>query len=178
MKQIRSIKIKGDLSSVSIGFEEAKEIEGDEEEDVVIKNHYSVKSKYRPHKDFTDAMKKLRKNALEVCEITVDSKSIGDWNVSGLSVAGDMEMKQSRVILTVTKTVKKTGKEISFKTPQVTMFPEKDEENRYHNAEELTKGIVKAIEEAMKYMGGKYDDSAEDQLPLFTFDDIQLVFDK
>lgn len=167
MRQIRQVKIKPDLSEVQIKFVEVGEIASEEEDDVIT-NEFSTKSKIRPHKDFVDAMKKLRKLALDVCEMPIDSKQVIFWNVIGISIQGDMSMHQSRIVMTLAKQVKRTNKMISFKTPQVTMFPEKDDESRYGKAEELTKLVEEVCSEAMLYLTGKYEEEGG-QLPLFVF---------
>ena len=100
----------------------------------------------------------------------VESTDIAYWMVTGIDIKGDMELHQSRVVMTLTKQVPRTGKEITFKTPQVTMFPEKDDPKRYHDAETLTKLIEAACEEATEYLNGKYDNEGA-QIPLFPSED-------
>jgi len=158
-KQITSIKISDDLNEVKIGFTNVLTHESEnEEEGNHIHNSYLVKGKIRPHKDFIEEMKKLRKFALELCEMDVNSKEIGDWNVCGLQIAGDIFLHQSRAVLQLAKKVNRTNKVIKFKTPQVTMFPEADEATRYASAEKLTTQIECCIEEAYNYLNGKYED--------------------
>ncbi len=167
-KQITSIKINDDLNGVKIGFGYSVllETEGEEEGNDFISNDYQIKSKLRPHKDFLDSMKQLRKHGLEICEMSVDSKELKEWTVAGFKIAGDMILHKSRVVLEMSKKVQRTNKIIKFKTPQVTMFPEKEDELRYAEAEKLTVLIEGVIAEAWAYLNGKFEDT-DIQLKLF-----------
>lgn len=172
-RQLRKVKISNDFDSVEVAFvlinpneQVPTEEEEDEESDGSVKpNEYKTKSHNRPHKDLTDSMKKLRKHALEICEITIDSKEISSWNVAAMDISGDYLMKQSRVILTLSHFVKSTGKVISFKTPQITMYPEKSDAVKYHGADKMTTIIEDVIEEVWSYLAGKYEQKG--QLPIF-----------
>jgi len=170
-KQLSKLKLSADLNKVTIGFVDiqtthtaAEESEGMDEEKK-IKNQYLVKGSHRPHKTLSDSMKKLRKYALELCDIEVSSKHIGDWTVSAISIAGDMTLRQSRVVMTLAKECP-TGKVIEFDVPQVTMYPEKEAEDRYHRAEEMSVLIEDIVEEAFLYLGGNYEVKYDGQLPL------------
>jgi hypothetical protein len=167
-KQITSIKIDDDLNGVKIGFGYSvlSETESQEEENDFIPTQYHIKSKLRPHKDFIDSMKQLRKHGLEICEMAVDSKELKEWTVAGFKIAGDMILHKSRVVLEMSKKVQRTNKIIKFKTPQVTMFPEKEDELRYVDAEKLTVLIEAVIDQAWAYLNGKFEDS-DIQLKLF-----------
>lgn len=168
-KQIQSIKLSDDHNEVEVSFvntitpESDSEEIGEESKKQIEQYFYS---KIRPHKDFIDAFKKLRKAALEICDIEVSNKSLSDWNVSGVKIAGDMFLHQSRVILTLSKIVNMTNKVIKFKTPQVTMFPEMEDTERFSGAEALTKQIESLIDETWAYLNGKFEDE-EMQLELF-----------
>jgi hypothetical protein len=167
-KQITSIKIDDDLNGVKIGFGHSilMKSESIEEEAETLSTQYQVKAKLRPHKDFVDAMKSLRKHGFEICEMTVDAKEIKQWTVLGFKIAGDMLLHKSRVVLEMGKKVDRTNKIIKFKTPQVNMFPEADEESRFHDAEKLTGLIESVIEEAWAYLNGKFEDT-DLQMKLF-----------
>lgn len=164
-RHLRSIKIAPDYSSVKVQF--VNQAVGEEiEEDVVIKPHkYSVDASNRPHKDFTDAMKKLRKFAFELIEEEWDTKST-KWTVIQMKIAGDVSMQQSRVQFVLGKMTEKTGKGLEIKTPQVAMYPDKDDTQRYYNAEKMSAQVEEAIEEVWSYLFlGK--NGEEIQLPLF-----------
>lgn len=158
-----SINAKG---KVSIAFSEVitlPPVEGEDESETSA-NEYTVRSPNRPHKDFLDAMKKLRKDALAIGELNFDAKSITSMTVSDIKISGDMVMKQSRVQMTLAKEVKRTGKRIKIgPLPQVTMYGE--EASEYDNAEAMTQLIEAVVEEAWLYLGGKCE--GEEQLPLF-----------
>jgi len=130
-RQITGIKIDAE-ENVEISFSEIVPLpekgngteEEEDDEPGVLTNEYTGKFAPKPHKDFTDAMKNLRKLALDVCEMEVGS--VVDYNVSGIKISGDLLKRQSRVVLTVSKYVKRTDKVISWKTPQITMYGESD----------------------------------------------------
>lgn len=170
-KQLSKIKVSSDLNSVTIGFTDtltthtAAEGDGGMDEEKKILNKYQAKLSHRPHKDLTDSIKKLRKFALELVDIKVDNKDIGDWTVSCVSLSGDVTLRQSRAVLTLAKECP-TGKVIEFKCPQVTMYPEKEAEDRYHNAEKMSEIIEDLIEEGWSYLMGKMSEDSDGQLPL------------
>lgn len=168
-KQIRKIEISDDLTSVRVEFARVSAQEPPEgmEESIVLVDEYKVSSDRKPHQDLINAMKVLRKSALDVCEMKVVDKNIGDFNVTSIKISGDMLLKQSRVELTVSKLVPRTGKYVKWKTPQVTMYGNSE----YDKADELTALIEKAVNEALAYLGGKYEH--DNQLPLF--ENIELV---
>lgn len=186
-KQITKIKIAADESKVIICFNNliktdtpnGTEEEEDEEDSSLISNEYQIKGKHRPNQEFLDAMKGMRKLTLEACEISVDSKELPTWTVSGIKIAGDVFLKKSRVVLTLAKTVKRTGKVIELNSPQITMYPEQDDLSRFHAADKLSKLIEEVIEHAWDYLNGNYGDEDPAQLPLFqTAPKLQTKFDK
>jgi len=176
-KQIKKIKLHPDLSKVRIEWDNlVTSTEAEDEESKPLKNEYGVTGRYKPRKEFVDTMKKLRKFGHELCGMTVESKEIGDWTVSEVSFAGDVLLKQSRAVLKLSKETP-TGKLIDFKCPQVTMYPEKDDESRYTGAEKMSVILEDLIEEAWLYLNGEYAD--EGQLPLFqTEPKLQTNFDQ
>lgn len=161
-QQIRKIAIDA-KGKVKIDFVEitAGEEIPDQEEPNVIVNEYFVKSPRKAHKDLLDSMKKLRKFALEICEMIFETKALTFYDICAIKINGDIALRQSRVILTVSKEVRRTGKEIKFKTPEVTMYGDSE----YERASEMAKVIENVIKEAQLYLGGKCADG--DQLPLF-----------
>ena len=115
----------------------------------------------KPHKDLTQSLKALLPFALEIAEMEVGSKKLKDYTVSGMKISGDVFLQKSRVILIMSKLVRRTGKVVTIVTPQVTMYGESE----YENAEKMTKQIERVITESWAYIGGKYQEP--DQLPLF-----------
>jgi hypothetical protein len=165
-KQPRKIKISPELDSVEIHFDVVTSNDSEESEDAPAKPHsYKVKSPNRPHKDFVDCMKKLRKHALELCEIAVDSKDINQWGISEVKVDGDYLLQQCRITMTLFKLVKSTGKIIQIKTPQCTLYPQSDDSVKYANADKLQAVFEDLVEEAYSYLSGKMDEQG--QMPLF-----------
>lgn len=179
-RQITSIGIDADLA-VSIGFTEIvpnesedlkiidpkskgngtdgeEEVEEMEETPARVISH-TVDAPYRPHKDFIEAIRGLKKHVLAICEMP----GLSDFSVCKLNIDGDVLLRQSRVVMTVSKHVKSTDKEIKFKTPQVTMYGESE----YAGAEAMSKVINEVIDEAWKYIDGKYSPEEGKQLPLF-----------
>lgn len=134
----------------------------DDEKDAPIGYKYTLGSPRYPHKDFIDAMKKLRKHALAICEMEYgDSKQLAKYEVIKVKIAGDVTLRQSRVVMKVAKLVDRTEKYIKWTTPQVTMYGE----SKYEDAPDLAKLVEHLILEANAYMNGKSQE--EDQLPLF-----------
>ncbi len=176
-RQIQGIKITPNLDTVKIKLASIVSVDdtGEEEADNIVGNMFVITGKHRPHKDFVDAMKKLRKSGLELLEITTDS--VTDWTVQEISISGDVVMKQSRVVMTLAKKIKRTGKVSTIKTPQTTMYPEKEDDQRFAGAEAMSKLIESCIDEAVKYLNGKYE-SDEKQLPLFPFEVLETNFDR
>jgi hypothetical protein len=117
----------------------------------------------QPHEDLFLAMKGLRRDALKICEIEVDSKDIGNYTVCKIQIAGDLLLKQCRVTLTIGKLVKRTGKIVLIKTPQTTLYGQSE----YEGADKLAPLIEKAVDEIEKYMHGKFAGTNVHQLPLF-----------
>ncbi len=175
-RQIQKITMNADCDEFKIVFAaltgeqdfEGEEEEGEGEGIKVRPRVYSARSGSNdmPHKDFIDAMKKLRKFAFEIAEMTVDSKELPSWTVSEIKISGDYTNKQSRVIMKLAHYVKATKKVIPLgPLPQVTMYPQKDDAVKYHNAGAMTKQIEEVIMEAWLYLNGKFDQKG--QLPIF-----------
>lgn len=176
-RQIQGIKITPDLNTVRIKLASIVSVDGEGEEDADnhIGNQFVITGKHRPHKDFVDAMKQLRKFGLELLEITTES--VTDWTCQEISISGDVVMKQSRAVLTLAKKVKRTEKVATIKTPQATMYPGKEDDQRYANAEKMSKQIEACINEAVAYLNGKYE-TEDGQLALFPFKQLETNFAK
>lgn len=163
-KRLRSIQIDPDTLEVKIGFHEVITLapEGDEEgESHAITNKYTVKSPRKPHKDFVNKMRSLRKYAMELAEI--NDPDVKNYTVSAVKIDGDMLMKQSRASMVLSKKVERTGKVIDIKVSQVAMYSDSD----YHSHEKMSRAIEELEAEAWAYIGGKYMDETPNQLPLF-----------
>lgn len=140
--------MKPDLSQTAVKFEYS--VDGEDEDGDVVTD--GPTSSIRPNKEFIDAMKNLRKLALDVCEVVPNAKEIGLWRVSQVKISGSIALKTSRVSFKLSKAVERTNKEVAFgPTPQVVMYPEKEDESRYHKAEELAKLVERVCEEALAY---------------------------
>jgi hypothetical protein len=145
------------LQEVSHIANETPEAIGDEEEsgDETNTDGFGLDSYRKPHKDFIDCFKKLRRLALAACDIGVEPKEVTDsWNVFAVKIDGNIETKQSRVLITLQKFVKRTGKYIRFKTPQITMYPEKDDVQAFKDADKITVIVEDLIEECWAYSDG------------------------
>ena len=175
--QIKSISIKPD-GKVKIAFNEliaigerpeGNIIESDEDEPNILVNEYSVRSPQLAHKDFLDAMKKLRKHALDICEIVIDAKNLTSFTVSEVRLDGDIALRQARVQFILSKEVKRTDKQIKIgPTPQTTLYGESE----YEGAEALAKLVEAVVSEAFAYLEGKGENEA--QLPLFPTINIEM----
>lgn len=170
-RQLLNLKIAEDLNHVEIKFAEVNARESDsEEEDDIKQNTFTAESTNRPHKDFVDAMKKLRKHGLAILgiELADEAKQLKNWTVSGIKISGDMLLKQSRVILTLSKKVDLTGKIARIKTGQVTLYPKVDDAVKYHDADKLANLVEDVVKEAWAYLfSGKYESETNPQLALF-----------
>ena len=160
-KQLRSLSISDEF--VKITFVEADYIaasnENEEEDDKVSEHLFSVRSAIRPHKDLTDAMKKLRKLGLEALEINVaDAKDVHQWDCVAINIAGSITLQKSRLIMTLEKNVKATGKGAKIKTGQITMYPDAEDKVKFPFADKLTPLIEDVCREAFEYLNGKTDD--------------------
>lgn len=184
MRQIKSIFLENSPvlpPNVVIKFGHASDDleingEGDGEDERRIPS-WTCDSPYMPHKDFINAMKSLRKLALEICEITLDedAKEWTSWGVREIKFSGDYDMKKARVVLMITHHVKATDKVIKFASPQLTLHPKDEDKVKYPHADKLAKAINEIVGHAWDYMNGKYGEDLNDnrlQLPLFEFEPV------
>lgn len=160
-KQLRSLAISDEF--VKITFVEGDYIAGstdaEEDDDKVSEHLYSVKSAIRPHKDLTAAMKKLRKLGLEALEINLaDDKDVHQWDCVGINIAGNVTLQKSRLVMTLEKKVRATGKGAKIKTDQITMYPDAEDKVKFPFVDKLTPLIEEVCDEAFAYLGGKTDD--------------------
>ncbi len=168
-KQLRYLAITDEY--VKIAFVESDFIagsgEGEEQDDDKVQEHlFTVKSMLRPHKDLSDSMKKLRRLALEVLEINLaETKDYSAWNVTAINIAGSVTLQKCRLVMTLSKKVKLTGKECPIKTPQITLFPDAEDKVKFPFADKIAPIIEDIIEECWSYLNGKSED--EGQYALF-----------
>jgi hypothetical protein len=162
-KIFRGIKItaKGRVV-INFGKRIIKPLEEGQDTNDEVEIDYQIKCNQQPHKDLFDAMKMLRKHALALAEIDVDTKALTNYTVIGFVISGDIEKQNSRIDMIIGHTVKRTGKIISIKTGQVVMY---GDDSDYKDNEEMSKLVVKAINEVWLLVGGKFQE--DDQLPLF-----------
>lgn len=174
-RQLVSVRISNDADEVKIKFREiiTKELEEGQEENQVVTNDFTVTSKNKPHKDFIDSLKKLRKFGLAALEINLadddgpGKEQIRLWSVLALKFSGDVIAQQSRVVMTLGKYVKRTKKVSEIKTGQITMYPQNDDVTKMADVDKMTAIVEDVIEECWSYLDGKYADEDEGQLPLF-----------
>lgn len=173
-KLLKSLRIiDKEASGVKINFVEEVILpprDGEEESTTKMIPH-KIDGPFRPRKQMIDSMKKLRKFALELLEIEVDSRDIAHWTVSQIKISGDILKKNSRVVMTLAKFVKATGKMSEIKCGEITMYPTVDDKVKYHKAEEVTAIIEDIVEEVWLYMEGQHD---EGDLAVFTRNEEQL----
>lgn len=151
---------------------EVSEEESDEEQEDKgsndIVNDHKITGRFAPHDDFLDAMTSLRKFALELVEIDVTDRTRPSWSVNDIKIDGDHLMKQSRLTMNLVHFVKRTEKHIKVgPVSQVTLYPEADSPDAYHQASALAKAIDKVLNEAVLYLNGKYAEDKFADLPLF-----------
>jgi hypothetical protein len=170
-KQISQIEISDDLTEVEVKFQFSTTSTSEEEEvddDATKKHEHSIKGRYLPSKDLVDAFKNLRRLGLEANEIEVSTKDITNWMVYKVKISGDMDLKKSRVLMTLGHKIDWCNGIKKMPTPQITMYPGKDETGRFFNAEKLAIAVEKLVEEAWEYLNGKTgEDKSVVQLPLF-----------
>lgn len=165
-KLLRRISLSNNLDEVQVDFIIVSENQSENEDSAPVKPYvYKVKGPHRPHKDLVDSMKKLRKHAFALNEMTVDSTQINTWTVCELKIDGDYLQKQSRATMKLAHMVKRTKKVVKMPVGPVTMYPKQDENVPYVEADKMTEIIEDIIEEAFSYLGGKTEETG--QVPLF-----------
>lgn len=179
-KQLRSLLITDKL--VKIAFVEADYIAGssdneEDDNDSVREHKHTCASPIQPHKDLTDSMKKLRKLALEALEINLaEAKDAYTFDVIGISIAGNVSMKKSRLKIKLGKNIKLTGKQCPIETGQITMYPDQEEKVKFPNADKISPIIEDIIEEVWEYLKGtKTGDEEGRQFALFPERDLQTA---
>lgn len=147
------------INAQKVATIEADEDEG-EEESTHKKLVYKIDSPLKPHKDLTNAFRKLTKYALELVEI--EDENTEDYCVTKVKINGDMLMKKSRAEFEIGKVVHRTGKVVKIKTGEAVMYGESD----YHNADKMAVDVEAFEKECQLYIGGKYREDMGVQMPL------------
>lgn len=165
----QGMKIKKKSTIVYFEREVVNELKEGEEENTTWRTWYPIESEIPPHKDFLDALKALRKPALQLGEIVVEESTHVTYNVLTVKITGDMEMQQSRCEMVLGHKVKRTDKIIPIPTGEYVMYGDSD----FEGAAATTKKLEKLKEEAWAYcFDGKFGtpESADpNQLPLALF---------
>jgi hypothetical protein len=132
------------------------------------------KAPFHQHKDFSAALYRLTKHALELLEIYPDKEHGGkkDYTVTGIHVKGDIDMQTARVNLIVGKFVKRTDKIVPIVTGEVALYDNDGDGSDYADIDALAKDIETLQAEAFAYLDGKAAEEeiklvANNQLPLF-----------
>jgi len=172
-RQLISLRIEPDLSSVKAKFKETviRDIpEGQEgAENIVSVRYFESECTERPHKDLSDAIKKLRRHGMAILGIELhdEARTIKAWTVTQIKISGDMVLEQSRVSMKLALKVESTGKVSEIDVPQVAMYP-KEEAGKYHDIQKLTVIIEDIVEEVWSYLfEGKFETGTNGQLALF-----------
>lgn len=125
-----------------------------------ITNEWPAKCSHKPHEDFKNELLKLRKYALEICEI--DEKTKTQYKVTSMVISGSMELEQARVMFSLRKDIKKLGRPANITTPQILLYGEE-----YERAGELEEQVQRVIAEALLYVSGKTgENNGKEQLQL------------
>lgn len=139
------------------------ELEEGEEDNTVYTDEYPVSSNRPVHEDLTKALKALTAEGLSLGEIEIEgSKSA--YTIIGVSIAGDMELMQSRCSLVVGHKVKRTGKVIPIKVGEFVMYGESD----FPDTDKAVRKLEALKSECYAYsFEKKYGTKDPNQLPLF-----------
>lgn len=114
---------------------------------------------YAPHKDLKKAMKDLAYHALSLYGL--DDPSIKDTTVSSVQVSGELENRNARVLLTISKDLHWTKKPTKTKLPQLPLF----DQILYEKNDKLVELLLVLVKEVWEYIGGKHE--WKEQLPIF-----------
>lgn len=170
-RQLVSIRVAPDLSSVKVKFKEivTLELEEGQEDNHRSVREYSTKSIDRPHPDLVESLTKLRRHGLKILnlELKDEARTIKQWTVLAVKIDGDMVMEQARIQMTLGLKVESTGKVPDLKVPQIAMWP-KEGEGTYHDIAKMTAIVEDLVEEVWSYLfEGKFETEVNGQLALF-----------
>jgi hypothetical protein len=175
-RHLRKLTISDDLNEVNVMWDETRLYELPEGADENAENEirtitHATTSPFRPHKNLTDALKKLRKHGLAIqgIELADESKQIKRWIVRDLQIDGDHNKQQSRATITLGVISDLTGKVSPLKVGTVTMYPKDEDKVKYLGAPQMTTIIQDIEAELWEYMDGKIEsiDIPDPQYSLF-----------
>lgn len=106
---------------------------------------------YAPHKDLKKAMKDLTTHALALYGFP--DASIKDTTVSGVQVSGEIENRNARVLLTISRDLDWSKKPVKTKLPQLTLF----DQILYDKNPKLIELLEVLVKEVWLYIGGKHE---------------------
>lgn len=113
--------------------------------------HHRLEGNAGPHPDLIRAMRKLRKAALQICDIE-DLPHLEDYTVTGLSLSGEED--ETQAVITVSKQVEWSGKAYTFNTPATALA----DNERFGDSAKLDKLCREVELEALAYVDGKHAD--------------------
>lgn len=184
-KQFKSVKITPDLNKVQVKFIEKIIMEPLPGQDDSQEYHipHQCTPPFRPHKDLIESLKKLRRPALDFIGINLAdvSKDVKEFTVLSIKIAGNMDLKQSRVTIILAKKVDKLDELVEFPIPQIIMYPNEEEKVTYWNSDKIAPIVEDIVEEVWSYLyHGKFDDSLPEakqlkQLNLFQVRELELA---
>jgi hypothetical protein len=174
LRQFLSLRVAFDLNSVAVNFNEVFDVEpgpGQTESKEVSIPFKCPKVPYRPHKNLTDSMTKLRKYALQHLgiELTDESKQIKQWSVPAIKLDGDHLKNKARVTITLATKSDYTSDPKEIETGQITMYPTSEDRVKNPNHEKIAAIVEDIIVELNEYLDGKHEsnDKPDPQMALF-----------
>lgn len=117
------------------------------------------KSDFRPHEDFTNALKVLRKFLIDINEFG-DVKDFQRYTVTGVHFSGLDQNETSQVLITGIKKLKRNDKEFAVQTPLTSLFEKED----YFDCQLLDAACSKVVNEAWEFI--KHKRAPEPQLSI------------
>lgn len=131
----------------------------DEKDEVVAEDKniisHSITGDYRPHKDFVDAMKMLRKHVIGICEIG-NFKNFEKIRINGISLSNIEDEEKAKVIISAGKELE-TGDVWNFVTPGVQLA----DNPKYGDSKQLDEFCNTIVKEAWEYISGKHAENPQ-----------------
>lgn len=116
--------------------------------------HHAPESDFRPHKDFMDAMKMLRKPVIDICELG-DYKHFDKYRIYGVSFSGEQD--EAKVIISFGKEVDWSGLVFNSNTPLTPLY----DQDKFQGAAQLDKFCAAILREAWLYIDGKHAENPQ-----------------
>jgi len=151
-KEISKIKILN--KSVNISYQKHIFREENGEEKPIVNDH-DIISREQPHDDFVNAMKKLRKHVIDICELH-GAVNLDDIEVSGVTFSGLDDDETAKVIITCQRRLT-NNKTFTINTPLTTLF----DESKYSGAEDLDNKCSEIRTEAFAFLDGKVKENPQ-----------------